>query len=97
MIAMVMFFMQTLKYNTISFEYGEPIPKATIRDKKYVQSKKSLLFLEDDEDNKNNFQEYQSQISNFINEPMKRSATIKSRKSPGSSKKVSRKKRFIFF
>jgi len=92
MIAMVMFFMQTLKYNTISFEYGEPIPKATMRDKK------SLLLLEDDEDNKNNFQEYQSQISNFVNGPTKRSATIKSRKSPGSiNNNSTKKKRFYFF
>jgi len=97
MIAMVMFFIQNLKYNAISFDYGKPIPSVTRDDKKYVQSKKSLLLLEDDENNKNNFQEYQSQISNFINEPMKRSATIKSRKSPGSSRKVTRKKLFFIF
>jgi hypothetical protein len=97
MIAMVMFFIQNLKYNTISFDYGKPV---STRENKQDTRKKSLLMLDDNDDNKNdnNFEEYQSQISNFINDPKKRSATIKSRKPPGSvNKKGSRKKRFIFF
>lgn len=94
MIAMVMFFIQNLEYNDISFEYGKPMS----RDNKQIDTRKKSLLMPDDDHNNNNFEEYQSQISNFINDPKKRSATIKSRKPPGSvNKKGSRKKRFIFF
>lgn len=96
MIAMVMFFIQNLKYNTISFEYGKPM---STRENKQDTRKKSLLMLDDDDDHNdnNNFEEYQSQISNFINDRKKRSASKKTRKSPGSVNKNTRKKRFIFF